>query len=76
MSFSQPSVLLPRTVIILSMMTALMMPATLVTGLFGMNTHGLPWASSPVGALIATLLAVGASAAVYVALRLMGFIRQ
>ena len=61
---------------ILSMMTALMMPATLVTGLFGMNTHGLPWASSPVGALIATLLAVGASAAVYVALRLMGFIRQ
>jgi zinc transporter len=61
---------------ILSMMTALMMPATLVTGVFGMNTHGLPWANSPIGALIATLLAVGASGAVYLALRLMGFIRQ
>jgi Mg2+ and Co2+ transporter CorA len=61
---------------ILSMMTALMMPATLVTGLFGMNTHGLPWANSPGGALVATLLAVGASATVYLVLRLMGFIRQ
>jgi len=61
---------------ILSMMTALMMPATLVTGLFGMNTHGLPWANSPAGALVATFLAVGASATVYLVLRLMGFIRQ
>ncbi len=58
------------------MMTALMMPATLVTGLFGMNTHGLPWAASPAGAMVATLLAFGASASVYVVLRLMGFIRQ
>ncbi|HTK35899.1 MAG TPA: CorA family divalent cation transporter [Caulobacteraceae bacterium] len=61
---------------ILSILTALMMPATLVTGFFGMNTGGLPWLSSPHGTLIAGLLAVGSSAGVYVSLRLMGFIRR
>ena len=61
---------------ILSMMSALMMPATLVTGLFGMNTGGLPWAMAPHGTLWATLLAFGSAAAVYVALRAMGFIRR
>ena len=61
---------------ILSMMTALMMPATLVTGLFGMNTGGLPWAMAPHGTLWATVLAFGSAAAVYVVLRMMGFIRR
>lgn len=61
---------------VLSVMTALMLPATLVTGLFGMNTGGLPLAHGGHGTLVATALAVGASAAVYVALRLMGFIRR
>ncbi|HTI67334.1 MAG TPA: CorA family divalent cation transporter [Caulobacteraceae bacterium] len=61
---------------ILSILTALMMPATLVTGLFGMNTGGLPWAHAGAGTAVATVLAVSASAGVYVALRLMGFIRR
>lgn len=61
---------------VISIMTALLMPATLVTGLFGMNTEGLPFVHTGAGALVATLLAVGASLAVYVALRLKGFIRR
>lgn len=61
---------------VISIMTALLMPATLVTGVFGMNTGGLPLAQAGPGTLVATLLAVGASLAVYVALRMMGFIRR
>lgn len=61
---------------VLSMLTALMMPATLVTGLFGMNVGGLPWAQSPAGAVVATLLAAGTSLVVYFVLRGMGLIRR
>ena len=61
---------------VLSILTALMMPATLVTGLFGMNTGGLPWAMTPRGTIYATLLAIGSALAVYWALRLKGFFRQ
>jgi Mg2+ and Co2+ transporter CorA len=61
---------------ILSILSALMLPATLVTGFFGMNTGGLPWVQHPIGTSFATLIAIGASAAVYVALRLSGFMRR
>jgi len=61
---------------VLSILTALLMPATLVTGLFGMNTEGLPWAHSPFGTLLATMLAAGSALAVYLGLRLGGFIRR
>jgi len=61
---------------ILSMLTALMLPATLVTGVFGMNTGGLPLHSGRGGTFLAVLLAVGASLAVYVWLRVRGFIRR
>jgi Mg2+ and Co2+ transporter CorA len=61
---------------ILSILTATMMPATLVTGLFGMNTAGMPFAHAGGGTAVATLLAVGASLGVYLALRLTGFIRR
>jgi len=60
---------------VLSIMTALMLPATLVTGIFGMNTGGLPWASTSMGTLAATLLALGAAVATYLLLRLLGFMR-
>ena len=53
-----------------------MLPATLVTGYFGMNTGGLPWQQHPVGTVFATLIAIGASVAVYLALRLAGFMRR
>ena len=61
---------------ILSIMTALMMPATLVTGFFGMNTGGLPWLSQSTGTFWAALTAVVVSAVVYVGLRMAGFIRR
>jgi Mg2+ and Co2+ transporter CorA len=61
---------------ILSILSALMLPATLVTGFFGMNTGGLPWMQHPIGTSFATLVAIGASAAVYLALRLAGFMKR
>ncbi len=46
---------------IISVMTAVMLPATIVTGLFGMNTQGLPLSDNPNGfwivGFVATLLA-------------------
>ncbi|MEI9889813.1 MAG: CorA family divalent cation transporter [Caulobacteraceae bacterium] len=61
---------------ILSILSALMLPATLVTGYFGMNTGGLPWQQHPVGTAFATVVAIAASAAVYIALRLAGFMKR
>jgi len=61
---------------ILSILSAVMLPATLVTGFFGMNTGGLPWQQHPVGTSFATLVAIAASALVLVALRLAGFMRR
>ena len=58
---------------ILSILTALLLPATLVTGFFGMNTGGLPMVQSADGTAVATVLAVGASLAVYFWLRARGF---
>lgn len=64
-----------RQLYALSAMTALFLPATLVTGLFGMNTHGLPFEGSASGFWLA--LAVGAcgSAAVYFILRTLGIMK-
>ena len=59
---------------VLSVMTALMLPATLVTGIFGMNTGGMPLVGSSSGTGIACVVAVATSAATYVALRLLGFL--
>jgi len=61
---------------VLSIMTALLLPATFVTGLFGMNTGGLPWAHSSHGTLLAALLAFGTAGATYMLLRWMGFMRR
>lgn len=59
---------------LLSIITALMMPATLVTGLFGMNTGGLPFTGNH-GTIAATVLAAGTAAATYWFLRSKGFFR-
>lgn len=61
---------------ILSIVTALLLPATLVTGIFGMNTGGLPFADGPWGTWHATLLAGGAALATYLWLRWLGFMRR
>lgn len=60
---------------LLSIMTALMLPTTLVTGVFGMNTGGMGL-QGPGGTVIAILLALAAAAGTYALLRWMGFIRR
>jgi zinc transporter len=45
-----------RHLYILSVMTAFMLPPTLVTGFFGMNTGGLPFAGEHVGTFLAFAL--------------------
>jgi zinc transporter len=65
-----------RNLYALSILTALLLPATLVTGFFGMNTGGLPFAGSPEGTIIATALAIAASGVVYWLLRVGGLDRQ
>jgi magnesium transporter/zinc transporter len=61
-----------RQLTALSVMTALFLPATLVTGLFGMNTHGLPFDDQSSGFWLA--LGVGAlgSGLAYLILRRIG----
>ena len=61
---------------VLSIMTALMLPATLITGIFGMNTGGLPLEHTSLGTAIAGLIAIGAAAGTYVLLRAMGLMRR
>jgi zinc transporter len=36
--------------------SALLLPATFITGMFGMNVGGLPWRASPLGFADACLL--------------------
>ncbi len=60
---------------LLSIITALLLPATLVTGLFGMNTGGMGF-SGPSGTLAATVLAGAAAGATYLLLRWLGFMRR
>ena len=61
---------------VLSIMTALMLPATLITGIFGMNTGGLPLEHTAAGTFAATLLALAAAAGTYLLLRAMGLMRR
>lgn len=61
---------------VLSILSALLLPATLVTGFFGMNTSALPFAHDADGTLLAGLVAIASSLAVYLLLRRLGFIRR
>ena len=63
-----------RNLYILSVMTVLLMPATLVTGFFGMNTGALPFAHGS-GTWVAGGVALLASLATYVTLHWRGFFR-
>lgn len=54
---------------IISVMTAVMLPATIVTGLFGMNTQGLPFAASPNGFWFASGIATLLAGLLYVLVR-------
>jgi zinc transporter len=60
-----------RRLFTLSVLTACLLPPTLVTGFFGMNTKDLPWQNSDGGTWLAFAVALIASAASYWALRRM-----
>jgi zinc transporter len=53
----------------LSVISALLLPATLVTGFFGMNTGGLPFAHTQAGTFVAAVAAAASSAATWLLLR-------
>jgi len=61
---------------VLSILSALLLPATLVTGFFGMNTGGMPWNASAHGTLFAGIAALGSAASIYVWLRWRGFLSR
>jgi zinc transporter len=65
-----------RNVNALAVMTALFLPPTLVTGIFGMNTSGLPLTGAHHGSLWAMGLAIAAAGAAYWLLRRLGIIRR
>jgi zinc transporter len=65
-----------ENVYLLSVITALIMPATLVTGLFGMYTGGLPLTQGATGTAMATILAAASSVATWLLLRRMGLVRR
>jgi zinc transporter len=57
---------------VLSVLTALLMPPTLVTGIFGMNTKGLPFTDLETAFLWASLLLVLSSLAAYFIMKRIG----
>ena len=65
-----------ENVYLLSVITALIMPATLVTGFFGMNTGGMPFEQGGGGTMMATILAIGSSMATWLLLRALGLVRR
>ncbi len=61
---------------VLSIMTALMLPATLITGIFGMNTGGMPLERTSAGTFVALMLALATAVGTYLVLRAMGLMRR
>ena len=60
---------------VLSVLTALLLPPTLVTGIFGMNTKGLPLTDIELGFAWAGLLIAASSMSAYLVMRRIGLIR-
>ena len=63
-----------RQLYVLSILTALFMPATFITGLFGINVKGLPWMEHDLGALFVALTCLAAALLTLVMLRRRGVI--
>ncbi|MCX8280515.1 magnesium transporter CorA [Phyllobacterium sp. 0TCS1.6C] len=61
-----------RLLYILSVMTAVLLPTTVISGLFGMNTGGLPFAESSRGFAIVSFVALAVSLFVFLAVRKIG----
>lgn len=60
---------------VLSVLTAMLLPPTLITGVFGMNTKGLPLTDTDGGFLWAAVLIVLSSASAYFIMKRLGIIR-
>ncbi len=58
-----------RNLFALTVVTTLLLPPAFVTGFFGMNTKGLPFADSDYGTLYAAILCVLAAGAAYLLIR-------
>jgi zinc transporter len=61
-----------RHLYVLSVLTTLVLPPTLVTGVFGMNIKGLPFTETEDGFLWAAALMAASALAVYMLLRRIG----
>jgi len=61
-----------RQLYTLSVLTALFLPPTFITGFFGVNTKGLPLADNPHGTLIVLLLSLGSAVLAYGLIRMLG----
>ncbi len=61
---------------VLSMLTMLFLPPTLITGVFGMNTKGLLFGDNDNAFVLAMILLFGSSIAVYVIMRRLGIFRD
>ena len=59
----------------LSIVTTLLLPPTLVTGIFGMNTKGLPLTDVETEFLWASALMIGAAGLAYLIMRRLGIVR-
>jgi zinc transporter len=64
-----------RNLHVLAIVTTIFLPATLITGIFGMNVGGLPLVSDREGFLRAMLLLVAASVLVFWLLKKAGLFR-
>ncbi|GJD44897.1 Zinc transport protein ZntB [Methylobacterium cerastii] len=61
-----------RQLYMLSVLTALFLPPTLVTGLFGMNTKGLPLTENEAGSTVAIAIACLSAVVAYALIRVLG----
>lgn len=64
-----------KSIHLLSVLTALLLPPTLVTGIFGMNTKGLPLTETETGFLTASVLIIASSALAYFIMKRFGILR-
>lgn len=59
----------------LSVVTMMLLPPTLVTGIFGMNTKGLPLTDTENGFLVAAGLLIGSALLAYLLMRRLGIVK-
>lgn len=64
-----------KSIHLLSVLTALLLPPTLVTGIFGMNTKGLPLTEVETGFLTASCLIIASSTLAYFIMKRFGILR-